>query len=304
MGAAARVRPKDFFTDLEWASLSARSSWKGLALVAHCWAVIGAAMLMGILWPITVPLAIMIVGTRQLGLRILMHDAAHGALHPNLKVNDWVAEYLCLGGVAAYRSYHLKHHKFAQQAEDPDLPLSAPFPVSRDSLKRKILRDLTGQTYVRERSAGFQAQLRAGMNFWPALCGQVKQQRRFLLMNGLFFALFVAAGYGWAWLAMWLLPFMTWYMLVTRLRNIAEHALVAKNEPDPLRHARTTRAGFFERAFVAPYWVNYHCEHHMVMHMPCWSLKRAHRILARNGVTQRMETAPGYFAVLRAASAA
>jgi fatty acid desaturase len=304
MGAAARVRPKDLFADAEWASLSARSSWKGLALVAHCWAVIAAAMLMGILWPVTVPLAIMIVGTRQLGLRILMHDAAHGALHPNLKLNDWIAEYLCLGGVAAYRSYHLKHHKFAQQEEDPDLVLSAPFPVSRDSLKRKIFRDLTGQTYIRERTARICGRLRAGTKFRPAFYAELQAQRRFLLMNGLFLALFTVAGYWWAWLALWLLPFLTWYMLVTRLRNIAEHALVAKNEPDPLRHARTTRAGFLERAFIAPYWVNYHCEHHMVMHMPCWSLPRAHGILARNGVTERMEMAPGYLAVLRAASAA
>jgi fatty acid desaturase len=304
MGAAARVRPKDFFTDAEWASLSARSSWKGLALVAHCWAVIGAAMLMGIRWPITVPLAVMIVGTRQLGLRILMHDAAHGALHPNLRVNDWVADYLCLGNVAAYRSYHLQHHKFAQQAEDPDLVLSAPFPVTRESLMRKMVRDLTGQTFLRERSAGFRARRRSGVRLMPAILAEVRGQRRALLVNGLMFALFALASYWWVWLAMWLLPFMTWYMLVTRLRNIAEHALVAQNEPDPLRHARTTHAGFLERAFIAPYWVNYHCEHHMVMHMPCWSLKRAHSILVRNGVTARMEVAPGYFSVLRAAAAA
>ena len=41
MAVAARVNPKDFFTPEEWAPLAERSSWKGLALVAHCWAVIG-----------------------------------------------------------------------------------------------------------------------------------------------------------------------------------------------------------------------------------------------------------------------
>jgi fatty acid desaturase len=289
MAVASRVRPKAFFSDLEWASLATRSRWKGLALVVHCWAVIGAAMAAGIVWPVTIPLAIMIIGTRQLGLRILMHDAAHGALHPNLRVNDFVAEYFCLGGVAAYRSYHLKHHKYAQQREDPDLMLSAPFPVTRMSLRRKIFRDLTGQTYIKERKALLRAK--------PGTA------TRYLAVNGAAFALFAAAGLWWAWLVLWLLPFMTWYMLVTRLRNIAEHALVAQNEPDPLRHARTTRANLLERAFIAPYWVNYHCEHHMVMHMPCWSLKRAHAILASKGITSRMEIASGYWSVLSAASA-
>ena len=47
--------------------------------------------------------------------------------------------------------YHLQHHKFAQQAEDPDLGLSAPFPITRASLRRKIVRDLTGQTWFKQR---------------------------------------------------------------------------------------------------------------------------------------------------------
>jgi fatty acid desaturase len=95
----------------------------------------------------------------------------------------------------------------------------------------------------------------------------------------------------------------TWYPLITRLRNIAEHALVGQNEPDPLRHARTTKANWLERAVLAPYWVNYHCEHHMFMHMPCWSLPRAHRLLAQRHITKHMLIEPqGYLKVLVRAS--
>ena len=43
MPVAARVNPKNVFAPDEWAPLAARSSWKGLALVAHCWLVIAAA---------------------------------------------------------------------------------------------------------------------------------------------------------------------------------------------------------------------------------------------------------------------
>ena len=151
MAVAARVNPKDFFTAEEWAPLAERSSWKGLLLVAHCWAVIGLAALMGLFFPITIPLAVMIIGARQLGLGILQHDAAHGALHSDPKLNEWVGEWLCGGGVARYRKYHLQHHKFAQQSEDPDLGLSAPFPITPASLRRKIVRDLTGQTWIKQR---------------------------------------------------------------------------------------------------------------------------------------------------------
>src|SRR6478735_1554907 len=159
MAVAARIDPKTYFTPDEWAPLSRRSRWMGLALVAHAWIVIGLAMAMAALspWyllPLTIPLAIAIIGARQLGLAIMMHDAAHGALHPDLKVNDWVGNHLTTGGLQGYRTYHLGHHKYAQQAEDPDLVLSAPFPITRLSLRRKIVRDLTGQTYYKQKWSG------------------------------------------------------------------------------------------------------------------------------------------------------
>ena len=275
MAVAVRVNPKDYFSAADWSRLSARSSWKGLALVAHAWAVIALATVAALRWPILLPISVVLIGARQLGLAILMHDAAHRALHPNLKVNDWVAEWLCLGGVAPYRKYHLQHHKFAQQAEDPDLVLSAPFPISRISFRRKVVRDLTGQTWFKQRFGRLISKLRARQTdapVMPILGDELRRQSRWLIFNGLAIAGFAAAGYWWGWFALWLLPRATWYQLVTRLRNIAEHALVAKDEPDPLRHARSTRANWIERALIAPYWVQFHGEHHMFMHMPCWSL--------------------------------
>ncbi|MGH7733412.1 MAG: fatty acid desaturase family protein, partial [Gemmatimonadales bacterium] len=231
--------------------------------------------------------------------------AAHGALHPNPKVGDWLSDVLCVSGVERYRKYHLQHHKFAQQAEDPDLVLSAPFPITRQSFRRKIVRDLTGQTWFKQRFGRLVARLRARQAPVLAIVAdEARRQRRWLIFNALAIAAFSAAGYWWGWFALWLLPRATWFQLVTRFRNIAEHALVAKDEPDPLRHARTTHANWLERALIAPYWVNYHCEHHMFMHVPCWRLTRVRRLLAARGVTERMEGASGYWSVLDAVSQA
>ena len=307
MTAAARVKPENFFTPEEWAGLSKRSSFKGIALVLHCWLVIAAAMVMGTIWPITIPLAVMLIGTRQLGLFILMHEAAHGLLHPNRKVNDWLALWFCGNELNAYRPYHLQHHRFVQQSEDPDLVLSAPFPITRTSLRRKIIRDLTGQTFVKQRFGMLKDQLKArkpGEPAWALVATEAKRQREFLICNGLGLAIFSVLGLWWAWVLMWLLPMATWLPLVTRLRNIGEHALIVENSTDPLRHARTIYANPLARVLIAPYWVNYHCEHHMFTQIPCWNLARAHGILKRKGVTQRMEVQPGYVAVLKLASAA
>jgi fatty acid desaturase len=291
MPAVARIDPKDAFTPEEWAKLSPRSSWRGLALVALCWALILAAGTMFVLWPnpLTYVLAVMLIGARQLGLAILMHDAAHGALHANAKVNDWVGEWLCAAPVGAklhaYRDYHLKHHRYTEQPEDPDLGLSAPFPITTKSLWRKVVRDLTGQTFFKQRAA----QLKRGGN------------THFLIVNALLFGALALAGYWWAYLALWLAPLATWFQLVSRVRNIAEHACV-KAESDPFTHARTTLANPLERLFIAPYWVHFHGEHHVFMHVPCYRLERMHRMLMDKGYWSRMKIADGYVSVLQDAA--
>ncbi|MDR3508707.1 MAG: fatty acid desaturase family protein [Caulobacteraceae bacterium] len=311
MPIAARISPKDYFTPQEWAPFTRRSAWVGPVLIAHCWALMIAAGAVAVIWPnpLTIILAIMIIGARQLGLSILMHDAAHGAIHPNQKINDFLGEWLCGAPVGAqlskYRDYHLGHHKFAQQAEDPDLILSAPFPISRQSFWRKAVRDLTGQTFFKQRFGPVLGKLKGrapGVSASEVVWGEIVRQRRFLCWQlGLLIALSLANA-GWAYFVLWLVPMATWYPLVTRIRNIAEHALIAKNEPDPLRHARTTRANLLERLLIAPYYVNYHSEHHLFMHVPCHQLPRIHRMLKAKGVTKRMVTQPGYLAVLRLAA--
>ncbi len=307
MATAPRAQPADFFSPEEWAAVTARSAWRGLWLVAHCWVVIGAAMWVGVQWPAMIPLAVVVIGTRQLGLFVLMHDGAHALLHRDRRVNDWVANWLCSFTLKAYRPYHLQHHRFVQQAEDPDLVLSAPFPITRASFARKAVRDLTGQTFVKQRFGHYLDRLRArapGASALTLFIEELAKDRRFLLGNALGLAVFAAAGWWWVWFTLWLLPMATWLPLISRVRNIAEHALIRQNEADPLRQARTTHANWLERALVAPYWVNYHCEHHMFTQVACWNLPLAHRLLAQQQATGRMETERGYVALLGRACAA
>ena len=80
-----------------------------------------------------------------------------------------------------------------------------------------------------------------------------------------------------------------------------DHAVVPDSS-DPLRNTRTTHANFLERLFIAPYYVNYHLEHHLLFYIPCYNLPRVHRILSQSDLAGRMETQPNYLAVLRLAT--
>ena len=135
-----RFDPTETFTPDELASVRERSDLTGLMCIAHAWVVIAASMALYWLWPnpLTFIAAVILIGSRQLGLAILMHDAAHGVLLRSKIWNDPVSQWLCAFPVFTdtipYRHYHLVHHRKTQQKDDPDLHLSAKFPDHQGKL--------------------------------------------------------------------------------------------------------------------------------------------------------------------------
>lgn len=310
MALVKAANPAQIFGRDAFRTLTRVSRWKGLALVAHAWGIIialawGAAHI-GTWW--AWGLAIVLIGGRQLGLAILMHEGAHGLLHPHRAINNWVGQWLTgvpMGtDMHAYRTYHLTHHRYTQQPEDPDLSLSKPFPTSRASMARKVLRDLTGQTFVKQRGAQIAMALKGmgpGKKEQSFFIGKVVA--RFLAAQAVLVALSYATGLGARPYLIWLIALATTFQLYLRIRNIAEHACTTTGSEDPFTHARTTYANWLERAAVAPYWVNFHSEHHLFMGVPCYNLPRAHRLLINGGHAGRMTMAPGYADVLRQVTA-
>jgi len=161
---------KEYLTKAEIRRLAGRSDLMGTALIAHCWAVIFGAVALFAWYPsvVTFVLAVMLIGSRQLGFAILLHESAHRALFRTGWLNEWAGQWLCarpiMAEMTSYRTYHLIHHKFTQTEKDPDLPLSAKFPTTRASLVRKFKRDLTGQTGYKLRLAQFRRAVQLGFD--------------------------------------------------------------------------------------------------------------------------------------------
>ncbi len=79
---ALRMRARDFLSEDELIAVRERSTWKGVAMIVHAWALILGSIALVAWWPnpLIFVLAVGIIGSRQLGLAILMHDGAHGCL--------------------------------------------------------------------------------------------------------------------------------------------------------------------------------------------------------------------------------
>ena len=304
-----RIPARTLLTEAELVLLRRRIEWKSIGLILHAWLVIfGSIALVAVLPnPLTYVLAVMLIGSRQLGLAILMHDGAHGCLSRNetrnVALSQWFCAYPVFADTLAYRGYHLAHHAHTQQADDPDLILSAPFPITWKSYRRKFVRDITGQTGFQQRRAQFLNAL--GDPSWPMARRLGQFWRKLgpqMIANGVLLAGLCAAGVWWAYPLLWLVPLLTWMMVITRIRNIAEHAVVPDCD-DPLRNTRTTEVGWIERMFIAPYFVSYHLEHHLMFYVPCYNLPKLHAILMRGPHAAGMEVQRGYRRVLRLATA-
>lgn len=304
----AGFQPRQVFSAEEWARLTGPVTWQGPLMVAHAWTVIGLCMAAVSLTghhPLVLVAAVVIIGNRQLGLAILMHEAAHGLLHRNKRWNDILGQWFTAAPVGTdlqfYRPYHLSHHRHVQTEKDPDLPLAAPFPTTRASMRRKVIRDLTGQTFLKQRALAIRALFNPELAQVPGAetIAARSAVRRFLAMNLLMFGILTASGHGLLYFTCWLLPLATWNPLATRIRNIAEHACVQSDHTNPLSQARTTKANFIERMMFAPYWVHFHAEHHAMMYIPCFRLPLAHRLLQEKGLLSGTEVAPSYLSVMR-----
>ncbi len=314
---AASRRPtwREVLSREEIDSLLEIRDWRGWLALATNWAIVAAAFWL-VTWtpnPLTVVAALFVIGTRQLGMAVIMHEAAHRTLFKNRRLNDWAGNWLgahpVWADVKPYRNYHLVHHAKTGTADDPDLSLVTPFPITRASFRRKIWRDLSGQTGWKQFLAVLRRDLGTSKKNDQRNMGMSAGERPdvgwhkiapVFITNAILLAVLALCRHPELYL-LWLIAWFTTYRLVTRLRAIAEHAL-ASDPTDSLRNTRTTIASAWERLLIAPNRVNYHLEHHLLMTVPLYNLPRMHRLLKERGALEGALLSKGYFQVFYEAS--
>jgi fatty acid desaturase len=258
---------------------------RSLAPVASTWALIFASVAIAVWshsWAVWIVAAI-IVGRSQHALAVLMHDGAHFRILENRTLNDFVGQWLCGFPIAsnlyAYRKVHLRHHRYLLTDRDPDLSLSRGYPVTWPSFRRKLIRDATGVSSLVMR--GY-IDVENGRNKFTLqkLYSRISSE---ILLRRIAVAIFVVAlfylGYGWAFVALWIVPLLTVYQVILRIRGVLEHAAVP-DAHDGLRNARTIVAtNPILRFMLNPHHVAYHLEHHLFPAVPHYNLPGLHAAL-------------------------
>lgn len=292
---------KDILTPGEQKELLTRSNLRGAWLVFCNYTITAAIFAMMALWPnpVTILAGLVLLGGRQLGFGVLVHECGHGTLFASRKLNELVGEWLAapptFNNMAAYSRGHLNHHRLAGTHEDPDLPNYQDYPITRSRLLRKLWRDLSGQTGFKQTRGLFRSFFR-----WNQLSGENRLAlARGLVVNLLMLGLFVSLGVAWLYV-LWWVALLTTNRIVSRLRQVAEHAAVPDLfAADPRSNTRTVRAGWLDRLVFCPLGVSYHLEHHMMASVPIYNLPKMHRLLETRGYYRNVDTPRSYLTMLR-----
>ena len=304
---AKDYKPQDLLSKEQLKIIRKKRDWINVVSISMNWLQILAAMALFFYFPnvLTFLLSVIVIGSRQFALAVLAHDGAHNLLFSNEKINDFVSQWLCAFPLFSdnrpYRPYHLAHHRFTESENDPDLSLSAPFPITKASFRRKVIRDLTGQTGFRRYSIALKSIFSSEADNFAGRIKKISDKiSGFFISNLVIFSLIAIFSHWSIYFLLWWIPAFTYYSLIVRIRNIAEHSVTPGDTN--LNNTRTTKASLLTRYLLVPHHVNFHLEHHLFTNCPWYNLPKVHEMLKGEPLRDKMCIEESYFSVLRKAT--
>ena len=304
---AKDYKPLDLLSKEQLKEIREKKDWINVVSISLNWLQIIAAMALFFYFPnvLTFLLSVIVIGSRQFALAVLAHDGAHNLLFSNEKINDFVSQWFCAFPLFSdnrpYRPYHLAHHRFTESENDPDLSLSAPFPITKASFRRKVIRDLTGQTGFRRYSIALKSIFSSEADNFAGRIKKISDKiSGFFISNLVIFSLIAIFSHWSIYFLLWWIPAFTYYSLIVRIRNIAEHSVTPGDTN--LNNTRTTKASLLTRYLLVPHHVNFHLEHHLFTNCPWYNLPKVHEMLKGEPLRDKMCIEESYFSVLRKAT--
>lgn len=269
---------------------------RNIVSIVGVWAQV-VAVIGGAIWlshPLAWAAAFVLMGRNYALMAILGHEAGHRMLLPRRKANDfvgrWLAFYPSFTAYDVYRRVHAAHHREEFGPLEPDMNFYSGYPVGWSSMRRKFTRDIVGITGLKNLKGVFDAL--GSPTARPVALRIVATQIVIL-------ATFTLIGRPELYLFLWLLPWLTVWKVLNRLRAIAEHGGMHKSN-DRRETTHHVHQSWTPRFWFAPFNTGWHLAHHVDSGIPFRNLPKLQRELEASGHVPGELVWPSYRALWRA----
>jgi fatty acid desaturase len=255
----------------------------------------------GLLWlvarwdhPVGWIVAFPLMGRSFARFAILGHEAAHRLLFSDRRLNDlvgaWLVAYPAFVPIDAYRRGHMAHHRREFGPTEPDVALYSGYPITTASWHRKLRRDASGVSGWKN--------LKLLLLAFRSPTARGVALRITLWQVALFVGLWWLTGRWWTYPLFWLLPWMTAWRVLNRLRSVAEHGGLRESDDRRVatHHVRQSPSARF---WMVPFNTGWHLAHHVDIGVPFAQLPEFHRELERAGYVTEDLTWPTYRSLWR-----
>lgn len=234
------------------------------------------------------PLAVFILANRILALSLLSHEAIHGSLFKNYKLNNFIGRWFCAFptfiSFSKYRKLHLLHHRaLGNNTYDPDYRLYKDYPQNRYAYILQNMRDVLTLKTIRN-FIDYYTEINDVLFSKGSFFDKMKKNK----MNGdflgfiifyilLFLVLSYFNGFGY-YFVFFCVPLFFITQPYVLLMGGLQHGPVQYNS-DVLMLSRSVRGPKIFMEIVLPLDINYHSEHHFNAAVPHYWLKKFSRDL-------------------------
>ncbi len=265
--------------------LYALDNYHGILALLSDYVVIAASIYACIAFGwIAYPFAVIVIGSRQRALATITHEASHGTLTKNHRLNNFLGSYMSgyLIGMLfdAYKQSHVQSHhaQFGSEHDDADYRYMLDMGVYEQCSQRKYnwnilvkpLFLLNVPKYlgflVRDRLLAISSEEGA------------REGIRLLLFWAVLLTVIIQSGFFMEFVLYWLVPFLTAFQVLGWYIELSEHAPMMNTKLD-IHMSRNRNSHWLERALTGLHGESYHLAHHLWARVPFWKMGELNAIL-------------------------